>query len=181
MGCTLTQPGEYERTVHERWQCSLFVKLVSTFVYLFILTQGSATRQNCECTPEHAGLNNNQTVRSPNVKRMAALSREDTQRKVWLAPTARVPCSNTANIGARKSWTRSEFCTWQNFVRAQEPPKMYIYSVPDGQISHKVWLTSTERRQCSNIAKTRNPLKFVGVPKTRQPISTVGGQKFTIL
>jgi len=24
---------------------------------------------------------------------------------------ARVPCSNAANIGERKSWTQSEFCT----------------------------------------------------------------------
>jgi len=29
--------------------------------------------------------------------------------KVWLTPTARVPCSNAANIGERKSWTQSEF------------------------------------------------------------------------
>jgi len=49
---------------------------------------------------------------------------------VWLTPTARarVPCSNAANIGERKTWTQSEFCTWQNSVRGQKPPppKMYI-------------------------------------------------------
>ena len=34
---------------------------------------------------------------------------------------------------------------------------------------------------CSNAAKTQNPLKFVGVPQTRQNISAVSGPKFTIL
>jgi len=44
--------------------------------------------------------------------------------KLWLTPTARVPCSNAANIGERKTLTQSEFCTWQNSVRGQEAPKM---------------------------------------------------------
>jgi len=33
---------------------------------------------------------------------------------------------SSANIGERKSWTQSEFCTWQNSVTGQEPLKMYI-------------------------------------------------------
>jgi len=38
-----------------------------------------------------------------------------TSRKVWLASTARVPCSNAANIAQCKTWRKqSEFCTWQN-------------------------------------------------------------------
>ena len=44
-----------------------------------------------------------------------------------------------------------------------------------------VWLTPTIRVQCSNAAKTRNPLKFAGVPQTRQRISAVSRPKFTIL
>ena len=52
------------------------------------------------------------------------------RRKVWLTPTARVPCSNAANIGERKTWTQSEYCTWQNSVMGQEPPKMYIVRNP---------------------------------------------------
>jgi len=36
-------------------------------------------------------------------------------RKVWLTPTARVPCSNGVNIGECKSWTQIEFCISQNF------------------------------------------------------------------
>ena len=34
---------------------------------------------------------------------------------------------------------------------------------------------------CSNAAKTENPLKFVGVPQTRQQISAVSRPKFTTL
>jgi len=37
------------------------------------------------------------------------------------------------------------------------------------------------RVPCSNAAKTRNRLKFAGVPQTRQQISGVSGPKFTIL
>jgi len=32
---------------------------------------------------------------------------------------------------------------------------------------------------CSNAAKTQNPLKFVGVHQTPEPISAVSGPKFT--
>jgi len=35
----------------------------------------------------------------------------------------------------------------------------------------KVWLTPTTRVPCSNAAKTRSPLKFAAVPRTRQQIS----------
>jgi len=34
---------------------------------------------------------------------------------------------------------------------------------------------------CSNAAMTRNPLKFAGVPQTRQQISAVSAPKFTVL
>jgi len=34
---------------------------------------------------------------------------------------------------------------------------------------------------CSNAAKTRNQLKFAGMPQTRQQISAVSRPKFTIL
>jgi len=52
------------------------------------------------------------------------------RRKVWPTPAAGVPCSNAANIGERKTWTQSEFCSWQNSVRGQDPPKMYIVYQP---------------------------------------------------
>jgi len=44
--------------------------------------------------------------------------------------TTRVPCSNAANAGERKAWTQSEFCTWQNSVTGQEPPKICIVYQP---------------------------------------------------
>jgi len=44
----------------------------------------------------------------------------------------------------------------------------------------KVWLTPTTRVPCSNAAKTCNPLKFAGMPQTRQQISAVSGPKFII-
>jgi len=44
-----------------------------------------------------------------------------------------------------------------------------------------VWLTPTTTVPCSNAAKTRNPLKFAGVPQTTEPISAVSEPKFTIL
>jgi len=46
---------------------------------------------------------------------------------------------------------------------------------------HKVWLTPTTRGPCSNAAKTRNQLKFAGVPQTNETISAATGPKFTIL
>jgi len=48
------------------------------------------------------------------------------RRKVWLTPTARVPCSNAASKGERKTRTHSTYCTWQNSVKGLELPKMYI-------------------------------------------------------
>jgi len=47
-----------------------------------------------------------------------------------------------------------------------------MYVAPSVQ-RHKVWLTPTTRVPCRNAAKTRKPLKFAGVPQTRQQISTV--------
>ena len=44
-----------------------------------------------------------------------------------------------------------------------------------------VWLTPTTKVSCSNAAKTRNGLKFAGVPQTRQQILAVSRPKFTIL
>ena len=105
------------------------------------------------------------------------------RHKVWLTPAAGVPCSNAANIAERNTWTQSEFCTGENSVRGQEPPKMYILctSPGDGQTSCKVWLTSAEQRHCSNEGKTRNPLTVDGVPKTPESISAVSGPTFAIL
>jgi len=58
-----------------------------------------------------------------------------TCRKFWLTLAARVPCSNTANMGERKTCTQSEFCTWQNSVRGKSFRKC-IYSVPDQETAN---------------------------------------------
>ena len=55
---------------------------------------------------------------------------------------------------------------------------MWANAQRDGR---KVWLTPTTKVSCSNAAKTRKPLKFAGVPQTRQQISAVSMPKFTIL
>jgi len=61
--------------------------------------------------------------------------------------------------------------------RARAPENVYIVYQHRRRpnISFKVLLTSVKHRRYSNEAKTRNPLKFAGVPQTRQPISTVTG------
>jgi len=77
------------------------------------------------------------------------------RHKVWLTTAARVmPCSNTANIGERNTWTKSKFCTWQNSIRGQQPRKC-TYSVADQEMAKrraKFWLASGDRRRCSNEA-----------------------------
>ena len=44
-----------------------------------------------------------------------------------------------------------------------------------------MWSNANTRVPCSNAAKTRNPLKFAGVPQTRHQISAVTRPKYTIL
>ena len=41
--------------------------------------------------------------------------------------------------------------------------------------------TPTTAVPCSNAAKTRNPLKYAGVPQTTGSISAASGPKFVIL
>jgi len=64
---------------------------------------------------------------------------------------------------------------WANARRDGRPAK-YRRRPP-----RKVWLTPTTRVACSNAAKTRNPLKFAGVPQTPETISAASGPKFAIL
>ena len=48
---------------------------------------------------------------------------------VGLTPTTRMPCTSAANIGQRKTWTESEFCTSWNPLRGNSPWKC-LYSAP---------------------------------------------------
>jgi len=54
------------------------------------------------------------------------------------------------------------------------------YMAPSVQ-RRKVWLTPTTGVPCSNAAKTRNMLKFAGVPQTNETISAASEPKFTVL
>ena len=61
-----------------------------------------------------------------------------------------MPCTMPQSLAHANysSAVQCEFCTWQNSVGGQEPPKMYILctSPGDGQTSCKVWLTCGDRR-----------------------------------
>jgi len=59
-------------------------------------------------------------------------------------------------------------------------PAEYRWRPPSVQ-RRKIWLTPTARVPCSNAAKTRNLLKFAGVPQTCQQISAASRPKFAIL
>jgi len=66
---------------------------------------------------------------------------------------------------------------WANAQRDGRPVEYRWRSVQ----RCKVWLMTTTRVPCSNAGKMQNPLKFVGVPQTPEPISAVSVPKFTIL
>jgi len=68
--------------------------------------------------------------------------------------------------------------------------EMWANAQRDGRLAEHRWrplfdaavsLTPTTRVPCSNAARTRNPLKFAGVPQTRQQIADASRPKFTIL
>jgi len=63
----------------------------------------------------------------PNV--MVALPNVGAQRRqVWSRPLLERRAV-TLPIGERKNWrTQSEYCTWENSVTGQQPPKMYTLS-----------------------------------------------------
>ena len=66
---------------------------------------------------------------------------------------------------------------WANAKRDGHPAEYRWRPMFNGA----VWLTPTTRVARSNNAKMRKPLKFAGVPQTRQRISAVSRPKFTIL
>ena len=56
---------------------------------------------------------------------------------------------------------------WANAQRDGRPAKYRWRPL----FNAAVWLTPTTRVSCSNAAKIRKPLKFAGMPQTRQQIS----------
>jgi len=97
------------------------------------------------------------------------------------------PCAAVHAAAATNCVIKHGFCTgfpfykhslmWANAQRDGHPVKYRWLPL----FNAAVWLTPITRVQCSNAAKTRNPLKFAGVPQTRQQISAASGLKFTIL
>ena len=85
------------------------------------------------------------------------------RHKVWRTAAARVPCRNAANIGERKTWMQSDFCSWQNSVGGGKRPQKCIYSVPVQEMAkHRAkfgWLpfsdvaaaTKPRRETCCNL------------------------------
>jgi len=63
---------------------------------------------------------------------------------------------------------------WANAQRDGCPAE-YRWRPLFNTAKRKVWLMPTAGVPCSNAAKTRNPLKFVGVPQTKEPISAARG------
>ena len=60
-------------------------------------------------------------------------------------------------------------------------PNVMVARPNIGVQRRKVWLTPATRVLCNNAAKTRNPLKFAGVPQTTGSISAASGLKLAIL
>jgi len=86
------------------------------------------------------------------------------RRKVWLTPTARVPCRNAANIGQRKTWTQSKFCRISLGTRA---PDMY-YSVPAQETAkHRTKFGCPPLSDVGAVTKPRRNTRWnlLGCPK----------------
>jgi len=87
-------------------------------------------------------------------------------RKVWLTPTARVPCSNAANI-EHKTWTQSEFCTWQNSVRCHYPRKCIYYVAAQKTAKHHAKFGWPPLSDVGAVTKPRRKTRWnlLGCPK----------------
>ena len=83
-------------------------------------------------------------------------------RKVWLTPTARVPCSNAATIGECKTWNERNvnFAPDKIPLGDNSPQNVYIlYQPGDGQTSCKVWLSDV-----GAVTKPKRETRYWGSP-----------------
>jgi len=94
----------------------------------------------------------------------------------WLTPTARVPCSNAANIAKTHDldvkWIL-HLAKFHSGAKALES----VYSVPAQETAkHRTKFSWPPLSNVgANEANMRNPLKFAGVPQTQQPILAASG------
>ena len=106
-------------------------------------------------------------------------------RKLLLTQNARVPCSNAVNTGERKTWTQSEFCTWQNSVMGQQPRKcIYSVLVQDQETAkHRAKFGWPPLSNVSAVTKPRRETRWnlLGCPKLANRSKPLVGTKFTIL
>ena len=108
--------------------------------------------------------------RPPNVEqdgRPVAWRMKIPRGKLWLTPTAPVPCRIAANIGECKTWTQSEFCTWQNSVRGKSPRKC-IYNVPAQETAkHRAKFGWPPSSDVGAVTKPRRETRWnlLGCPK----------------
>ena len=87
--------------------------------------------------------------------------------KWGLTPTNRVSCSNAANIRECKTWTESEFCTWENTVKGKSPRKC-IYSLPARETAdYRAKFDRPPLSDVSAVTKARRETRrnLLGCPK----------------
>ena len=100
-----------------------------------------------------------------------------------------IPCTTPQSLAEARCWSNenARLGRKMNFARGKilsrgESPQNVYKSVPAQETTkNRAKLASSERRRCSNEAKTRNWLKFAGMPQTGKPISAVNRPKFAIL
>jgi len=108
--------------------------------------------------------------------------------------SGRSSCTNTQPYSGMDEWmsiTVSVICAKKIITNQQThiTTRMWANAQRDGRpaeyrwcplFNAAVWLTPTTRVPCSNAAKTWKPLKFAGVPQTRQQILAVRRPKHTV-
>jgi len=99
--------------------------------------------------------------------RMFSWRPKGTEDKVAMQKTNRMRLTKRFYSRDTATVTLIELEMWANVQRDGRPVEYrwrFLFNAA-------VWLTPTSRVPCSNAAKTRNPLKFAGVPQTNETIS----------
>jgi len=93
----------------------------------------------------------------------------------WFIRTTGTTVWRSVNYAGQWSYNNLEINSTKNVGQCPTWwPPCRILVAPSVQ-RRKVWLMPNTGMPCSNAAKMRNPLKFAGVPQTRQQISAASG------